>query len=148
VQMKIDDPKDLRYIEGLIGEEIGRGRTRRVFTVKDDLQFVIKQDISEEGANAAEYANYKMACFLGFREWLAPVVFLSQNGKYLVQFKCEKIRKEDIEKMPKKVPSFFKDLKRHNWGFFGGQFVCFDYAQARFDRFRDTNVKLKKVVWK
>jgi len=130
----------------IIGKKLGYGVTRTVYDFDPDNTCVIKVAHSYDGrqTNITEYKiwdelsnwNKKLA------KWFAPCISISEGGKYLVQKKIEFGRLKDY---PKKVPHFFYDIKKDNYGWYGNKFVCCDYGYNNItDHMTD---RMKNVNW-
>lgn len=117
-------------LSGLVfGEEIGRGAFRIVYDYPLDDSLVIKGAFCHRGiaSNFKEKAIWEEVSMReDIAKWLAPVMGMSHNGRYLIMKKAR--MSEDTSEFPKKVPHFFTDLKYQNYGFIGKQLVCVDYG--------------------
>ena len=130
----------------LCGARLGGGAHRTVFEcrIRPDLVVKVEIDTTWRGFyNAREYKFYTdYAHCPGVEKWLAPVEFISPDGRILLQKRCDPVRSTDT--LPDKIPAFFTDIKRENFGWLNGKFVCLDYALT-IDR---AEQRLKKVtVW-
>lgn len=142
--LQITENKILNYelIQFILGDFIGMGVSRAVFTYKPDPKYVIKIEIANFGANWLEYQNwrnYKDVKDVG--KWLCPIYDISENGLYMIQTKAKHI--QDISKLPKKIPIFLGDIKSDNFGWIGKRLVCLDYAWINLD----ANTKLRNIKW-
>ena len=112
----------------LLGEKIGSGCFRDVYECKLNDKYVVKvmrDDAIDTFANVIEWKIWEeIQDYKTMSKWFAPCEFITDDGKVLIQ---HKVRIRDIEKYPKKVPTFFTDIKQDNFGFIGKQLVCFDY---------------------
>lgn len=114
----------------LCGDYLGTGLSREVYQCAFDPTLVIKIE-SKDGdsyfQNVREWTLWRDAVRVGVRasKWFAPCVFISPCGLYLVQKKCIPL---GADKLPRRVPVFFTDIKRDNWGDYNGRPVCYDYA--------------------
>ena len=59
------------------------------------------------------------------KSWLAPCEAISPCGTVLLQGRTQPIPKEHY---PKRLPKFFTDTKRSNFGLLEGRIVCHDYG--------------------
>lgn len=127
----------------ILGKKIGEGMSRDVYEYRPDDRYVIKV---ERGAyqfqNAIEWEIWQsIQKYPQILKWFAPIQAISPNGLFLVQEKTY-----TAQKYPEKVPYFFKDVKKENFGFIGSKFVCHDYGTfLRDDHFN--TIRLKKVNW-
>lgn len=114
----------------LLGKKLGSGIHRAAYVYNLDESCVIKVATDEygRGANVLEHKLWwELENWDDGKKWFAPVIALSDGGKYLVMKRAQRGRDVDY---PEKVPSFFTDLKRDNFGFIGKQLVCVDYASC------------------
>lgn len=127
----------------LCGELIGEGAYRKVFDCPFDPTIVIKVENAEFSGfhNALEWRTWDECIYWkpGNR-WLAPCVRISPNGRILIQRKTEPIRPKDL---PAMLPSFLRDVKPGNFGWYDGRIVCHDYAFTG----SVLPIKMKKADW-
>lgn len=124
------------------GEKIGQGMSRTVFECKINDKFVIKVEEPGDFQNVKEYHNWQDFQFTkGVSEWLAPCHSISDNGRILIQERCEPIGRNQL---PDKMPKFITDTKVQNFGLLNNKIVCLDYS------FMVSHVELveRKVEWK
>lgn len=131
----------------MFGACLGNGEHRTVYQHIWNSGFVIKveREVSQDKftfANVMEWIVWNEIRGTKWEKWFAPVHDISKNGLVLVQHKCA-----PLEERPKKVPSFFGDLKRENWGTLDGRPVCFDYANHRHFLVSCKNAKMVKPKW-
>lgn len=55
----------------------------------------------------------------------------------------KKVEPVKIEELPLKIPTFFTDLKKKNWGRYGENIVCCDYGNSLVNY----NNSTKKAEW-
>jgi len=106
------------------GSRVGGGASRAVYNFDLIPQTVLKIT-SDPPANTNEWEIWKAVKKTPYVKWFAPCLFISPTGHFMVQKKVRPIRKTD--KLPKKLPGLFTDIKISNWGFIGKQLVCHDY---------------------
>lgn len=111
-------------IRMVIGEKLGEGSYRAVYDY-DLIRGVVIKVAPTPKANILEYCAWQEAKDTSYSKWLAPCIALSPCGHYLLQKKVRAIKETD--KLPRRIPNFFEDIKRSNWGFIGNRFVCHDY---------------------
>jgi hypothetical protein len=104
-----------------LGDLIGEGASRWVFDYNDDL--VLKVEKGDWMSNAIEYDTWVAVQDTKWAKWFAPIVDISDNGRLLWQKKCKKVYEQ-----PKKLPSFFSDVKLSNLGELNGRIVAVDYS--------------------
>lgn len=129
----------------LIGEMIGHGESRTVFSCTLNPNYVVKiERLPSDGVrtyhNVLEWSNHLYACE-HLREWLAPIHFISPNGILLIMDKGEKITDKSV--MPSKIPSIFMDTHINNFALFDGKVKIVDYPFLRNEKF-----SLVKKKWK
>ncbi len=127
----------------LCGDKIGEGTTRTVFECKLRPELVVKV----EDGDMRDFANVVEAKFWSEYEgspaiakWLAPVEFLSPDGRILLQRRADPVREKEL---PKKIPAFLADTKVGNFGRISGRIVCVDYAITIIN----PSVRLRKAKW-
>src|SRR3990167_8073789 len=111
------------------GKLLGQGANRKVYAVEQNPRLVLKVAIGLDRVehNVLEVCNWvnfnctKWAC------WFAPIVFHSKDFKVLAQVRALPMGAYT----PTQVPEFFTDVKPDNWGWYGDQPVCVDYAYLR-----------------
>ena len=69
----------------------------------------------------------------GLREWLAPCVSISEDGRELIQ-----VRGVPMTEQPRRIPDCFEDFKARNWVMLDGRPVMCDYGHTEIE------AKLKK----
>lgn len=127
-------PEDREFFRFMCGEYLGGGMSRRVFRFNHDESKVVKVELPHEGSfqNVLEYEVWSVVhqrMTYGndswHADWFAPCYSISHNGRFLIQDYAEPLDKADL---PSKVPTYFTDLKRQNWGKIDGRVVCVDYG--------------------
>jgi len=109
-----------------LGDYIGGGEYRLVFDFDLIPNTVIKFCSANDcQANWVEYSIWQSVKNTKNAKWFCPVIDISPCGRFLLMEKARKIK--DDEKLPKKVPNYFSDIKRSNFGFIGDRIVCTDY---------------------
>ncbi len=135
------------FFAAAVGELIGTGTMRTVYRWEFNRDFVIKfEHGSKCFANVTErdiWVNAKHEC-KPLMKWLAPVYDISPCGIILWQKFIPDI---PVDKLPKRVPECFADLKRENWGIWRGQPVCRDYGNHAAWR-TGLSMKMRKADWR
>lgn len=138
-------------ILSLCGQKIGAGSFRMVYEYNlDPEKYVIKLEPNNTESNMSEYLLWdEIQGLCGELEWVknwfAPILWCSPNGKILVMQKTEE---KPNKQRPKEVPAFFQDVKYDNWGWIGNKFVCHDYGFLhRFIKYEKKMQKVKKDCW-
>ena len=141
----IDVPDVIKndFIKLFCGELIGYGVYRQVYQHKFDDSLVIKVESADSKlfANTREWVIWNELENDPMRKYFAPCVDISENGLILIQKKTK-----PMGKYPDKIPAFFTDTKRANYGSYKGQFVCHDYAGNLLLQ-KGTTKKLVKADW-
>ena len=111
-----------------IGERIGKGSTREVYEHYSDPSLVIKiEDNAHSFCNVTEHIVWERLEFSTVGKFLAPIEHISVCGSVVLQKRTTPI---GDKKLPKKLPKFFTDLKKENWGIYGNRVVCHDYGHV------------------
>jgi len=137
-------------ILSLCGKKLGAGVYRTVYEYNLDDKYVIKIEPNATESNMAEYMlwdeiKYLCGDLAWVKEWFAPILWMSPNGKLLVMQRTEE---KPNKERPREVPAFFTDLKRDNWGFIGNKFVCHDYGFIhKFIKYEKKMQKVNKNAW-
>lgn len=116
----------------LCGSLIGRGQHRYVYACKlrPDLVVKVESDDSRFFANVREelfWSDHRDHA--PSAKWLAPVEFLSPDGRLLLMKRCDPLPLD--YRLPQQLPSFLDDHKRDNFGLLDGRLVCVDYGITR-----------------
>jgi len=134
----------------MLGKQLGEGVYRSVYEYNLDPKYVIKIEPRNTECNMSEYMLWDEIRGLKnelawVKDWFAPIKYISPNGKILVMERAyEKPQKE----RPRKVPKFFSDCKRDNWGWIGNKFVCYDYGFLhRFIKYENKFKTIPKDAW-
>lgn len=131
--------------EYLLGAKLGFGIHRHVYVFRPDPTKVIK--VATDGGRAAnlieEELYWKAIAYTPLEKWFAPVISVSEGGKYLIQERAEPLPKHQY---PKQIPHFFTDVKYENFGYIKGKgLVCVDYGS--FNVFRNISARMVKADW-
>jgi hypothetical protein len=111
----------LRFI---CGDKISEGQYRAVFDCDLFKGYVVKVSYTPF-ANITEFEVWQAVKGTPHAKWFAPCLNISPCGHFLIQKKVRAI--SDKDKLPKKLPNVFTDIKKTNFGFIGKQLVCHDY---------------------
>jgi len=115
----------------MIGAYIGEGQFRRVFTLQNNDDLVIKVEQGRgEFHNIQEWRNWLEVQNTPLAKWFAPCVAISENGRFLLQKRTVPV---SIRELPKKVPACLTDRKTSNFGLLDKKVVCHDYAFMIFN---------------
>lgn len=132
---------------GLLGEFLGRGRSREVYASPIDENIVIKIAYNPQGImdNADEWTLWCLSKDRELRNWLCPIIGVFGDGRVLYMKKVEHTSKDELRRF-EEVPAIIEDVHTDNWGILDGRLVCFDYA-VNSSTSIPKKLKMKKVVW-
>lgn len=141
--MNQDEADDL--VNLLCGRKLGEGTYRTVFECAIDPTRVVKHDNGRNFSNINEWQVHSEFAGTPLEKWLAPVLWLSPRGLWLIQAKTLPI---DISQMPDKIPAVFADTKVENWGLYQGRPVCHDYGNHNvYTLARKSGLALRRANW-
>lgn len=124
------------------GNLIGKGLGREVFDCTLDPTKVLKVETGEcSFQNIMEWQTWEAVKHTDLARWFAPCFSISACGIVLVQAKTSLPRDYPI-----KVPSFFTDIKKSNFGLYGGSFVAHDYGFHLLME-KGMSKRMKKANW-
>jgi len=106
-------------------EKIGHGSSRDVYAHENPL-WCVKVQIGDGKENLREWEIWES--FPELHKWLVPCVSISECGKYLVQIRGEKSKKNPRVKFAK---MFKHNRKQNSWVIIGGKVKCCDYADQK-----------------
>lgn len=134
-------------IYGLLGEFVGRGQSRDVYKSPIDKNIVIKIAYNAQGIidNTDEWSLWCLSEGKDLRNWLCPIIGVFGDGRVLYMRRAEHAPESGLKSF-KKVPEIFGDVHIHNWGYFEGRLVCFDYA-INNSASVPKKLKMKKAAW-
>lgn len=108
----------------LCDDKIGYGASREVYSSRVLPDCVIKVETGiGKFQNILEWETWDRVSQTEFAKWFAPCEWISPNGVILIMKKTL-----PAHKYPDKIPAFFTDTKRTNFGVYKGNFVCHDYG--------------------
>jgi len=137
-------------IKMFIGKHINSGCYRSVFEFNPNPdKYVIKIEHDDTNSNTNEFliwdeVNYLCGDLAWVKEWFAPVLWMSPNGKILIQERTKDYASTNKE-YPDQLPSFFTNIKYSNFGWLNNRFVCHDYGAI--NRFIKYDKKFRKANW-
>jgi len=132
------------YRDVLLGKMLGYGCYRVVYECALNKDYVVKIENANGGfSNIKEWKLWEEVEYTPFKKYFAPCIFISDNGKVLIQKKVRLVLQEEL---PKEVPYFFTDVKPENFGFIGKQFVCCDYGSIPFSH-KWSEKRKRKPYW-
>jgi len=127
-------------IEIAKGPFIGKGDYRTVWQCRLNSKYVLKYEHNLAYCNVTEHLAWDTYRGTKLEKWLAPVVWMSADTRWLVMYKTL-----PPYEWPVDVPRFFNDMSQKNYGVLDGRFVCHDYGSAPFSS--DYWMKNKKARW-
>lgn len=109
------------------GDYLGGGMSRQVYECRLDPTLVIKFETdSFRFQNVMEWQVWDRVRWVdGVKNWFCPLVSISPCGTILLQKKAQDLRDKEL---PKRVPAFFTDFKKENWGMYQGRPVIRDFG--------------------
>ena len=111
----------------VVGAKLGQGAFREVYASKTNPKVVLKFETDDGNFdNILEHEVWNRVKDTEFAKWFAPVHHISDCGVILVQERTQPLA---MSELPARIPAFFTDLKRQNWGRLNGRIVCHDYGR-------------------
>ena len=108
-----------------LGDAIASGEYRCVYNWSFRKDVVCKITWNQE-ANWAEFNTWSAVKDTHYAKWFAPVIEISACGHFMLMKKARPVNLKK-DKLPRRIPNMFTDVKLENFGFIGDQFVCVDY---------------------
>lgn len=112
-------------LELLQGEKISHGSTREVFVCAIDPAWVVKVEDPGQFQNATEWSIWQEVKDTPQAKWFAPCLHISPGGRVLIQMRTTPA---EPSRYPRRIPAFFDDTKRANFGLLDGRIVCHDFG--------------------
>ncbi|MBX3603200.1 MAG: hypothetical protein KF863_21475 [Rubrivivax sp.] len=134
----------------LCGDRIGHGMSRVVFACRLLPSCVVKVEPSlESWQNVMEWQTWQAVKGTKASRWFAECRWISCDGRILVQ---ERTRPPARSEFVDRVPIWFTDLKRSNWGMASSSgkrewLVCHDYGTALVLQEGTSTTRTKKADW-
>lgn len=140
----------------LCGDRIGYGMSRQVFECALLPGYVVKveKDPMHTWQNIMEWKTWDIVQDTAASRWFAECRWISPGGKILIQ---ERTRPAGLAEFPDRVPLWFTDLKRQNWGMAKSQrkngtpgkewLVCIDYGTCLALQDGTSTKRTKKAEW-
>ena len=139
----------------LCGDKIGYGMSREVFECALLPGYVVKVETDRERfQNIMEWETWRIVSGTASSRWFAECKWISPNGKVLIQ---ERTRPAGLLEFPERIPLWFTDTKRSNWGMARAKnkdgspgkewLVCHDYGTSLMLQDGTTTKRLKKAEW-
>lgn len=127
------------------GEWLGGGVGRGVYECRFNPGVVFKIELpSQSFQNVAEWEAWSELKYLklAIRKWFAPCLSISPCGIVMAQARTTPL----VGELPKRLPEFFTDVKRSNFGMYHGQVVAHDYGLSNMLSHGLTS-KLQTAEW-
>lgn len=132
------------FFRAAIGKELGRGMSRAVYACTFNPEWVVKvEEWADSFQNVAEWLIWSRAKNTPLAKWFAPCHFISPNGTVLIQSRTVPARPHEYVD---RIPAFFTDFKRANYGMIGKRFVCHDYGTSLVID-NGLTTKMRKPKW-
>jgi hypothetical protein len=135
----------------LCGEHLGGGMSREVYACALMPEYVVKVETdARRFQNVMEWEVWQRVKDTPASRWFAECRWISPSGVVLIM---ERTRVPGPKDYPSKVPVWFTDLKRQNWGMAksnksGKEFlVCHDYGTSLVIENGTTTKRVKKAEW-
>lgn len=151
----MEDPEiHLEAFNLLCNERIGYGMSRQVFDslVLPDCVIKIERDPGRF-QNVMEWEAWNRIQYTKHSRWFAACKWISPNGRVLVM---EKTHRPGPDQFPARLPVYFTDTKRSNYGMSmlpdpktgkpAQRFVCHDYGTCLLME-RGMSNATRKVDW-
>lgn len=134
----------------LCARQLGFGEHRTVYVCRIDRNLVVKIE-NNPGAYGRNFMNVAEFNFWNefkhnkkVAEWLAPCMWMSQDGHVMIQRRCVPVDETQRHLMPDKLPAFLRGLKTDNFGWLDGKLVCMDYAL----NMQTASMRMQKANWR
>lgn len=126
----------MAYHDILCGDWIGCGCSRAVYECNYDKSCVVKIHANIDrmpSDNILEWELWETVKWMNseVRNWFAPCVGISENGRILIQKKTVPLTDKKWKALVE-VPAFLTDIKRANFGTYKGHICMHDYASCIF----------------
>lgn len=132
------------FCDFFLGEYLGSGVSRHVFRSKANQKRVIKIAYDSPRENIIEDEVWTRIQFVKkYNKWFSPVHSISPSGYVLEMSYARTIPSLNY---PDKIPAFFTDVNRSNFGWLNGHVVCLDYA-ANLLMEKGMDCGNRKVEW-
>ena len=135
----------------LCGNKIGQGISRIVFNCRLLPDYVVKvEENSDRFQNILEWTIWQDVVGTPASRWFAECKWISPNGRILIQ---EKTRPPASHEFLEKIPVWFTDNKKSNWGMAkankdGKDFlVCHDYGVSLIVSLGTFTKRLRSAEW-
>lgn len=143
----LDDMSDAvrkEFIHLFTGEKIGSGAARDVYELSIDNSKVVKiENRSRSFQNIKEWEAWQAVKDSKFSGWFCPCLWISYSGSVLIQERTSPAREHEY---PERIPAFFTDTKRGNFGLLNGRFVAHDYGMHLLMEHGMTK-RMRKADW-
>lgn len=128
----------------LCDNRIDHGMSRVVYTCTLNRDWVVKVETTAgQFQNVMEWEVWHRVKGTALEKWFAPCHHISSSGVVLIQSRTRQPRNSEY---PDRMPIFFTDFKRSNYGLLGRRLVCHDYGTALITE-HGLSHRLRKVEW-
>lgn len=128
----------------LCGDRIDYGMSRTVHACKFNREWVVKVETeASQFQNVMEWETWHRVKGTALAKWFAPCHYISDCGIILIQ---SRTRQPQDREYPGRMPVFFTDFKRTNYGLLGRRLVCHDYGTSLITE-HGLSHRLRKVEW-
>ncbi len=130
----------------MCGKWLGGGIGRGVYVLGIDESVVIKVETANHSfQNIMEWEVWEALELdeTDAMDWFAPCHYISPCGTILIQARTKPM---DKSQAPKKLPSYFTDVKYQNFGWYDGRIVAHDYGYHNFVSL-GSKCKLRRADW-
>ena len=129
------------------GKLLGEGVARKVYVYDPVPTLVVKVQTrlsykDRDYQNIAEFDLWEEAKGTPLEKWMAPIYWLSRDGRYLLQDRCDPC---PFDRIPLKVPKVFEDCHEGNFGLLKGKPVLIDFGRNRAHRLAVNAKGMRKV---
>ena len=134
-------------VNPFLGPLIGEGIARRVYKCAPFPKYVVKVQTrmsyeDRDYQNVAEYTMWEELRNTDVGQWMAPICWISEDGKYLLQEWCKKC---PWDRIPSKVPRVFADCHEDNFGLLKDKPVLIDFGRNWAHRLAANAKGMRKV---
>jgi hypothetical protein len=131
----------------IVGKAIcnGTGASRSVYEVAGQPHLVLKvESAAKSFCNNLEWELWKEVKGTAYAKWFAPCHHISDNGALLVMSRTQPLA---YDAYPRRMPVFFDDFKRENYGLLDGRVVAHDYGLLFSLLRHGLSRRMKAVDW-
>ncbi len=132
------------FFELMSGDYLGAGVGREVYVCATNPNLVMKlENTAYSFQNANEWQLWEILNDMPAAKYFAPCHSISPCGTVLLMDRTYPLHRA---RYPDKMPAFFTDMKRTNFGMIGKHLVCHDYGHTNLVEMGLTK-RMKKAEW-